>query len=151
MTDSDSNIGTQQTAHIQQGNQHSLVIRAIWYLFIGWWATGIWLTIAWLLNLTVIGIPFGIKMINKVPKLLTLKNTQKSHIIATDETGTNVKTRGTEQRSLVIRGIYFVFIGWWASGIWMVIAWLVSLTIIGLPLAIWMYNKLPMIVSLYRY
>jgi uncharacterized membrane protein YccF (DUF307 family) len=151
MADSGSNTGTKQTAHIQQGDQHSLVIRAIWYLFVGWWATGIWLTIAWILNLTIIGIPFGIKMINMVPKVLTLKNTQNTQVITRDKTGTSVEVHGAKQRSLVVRGIYFVFIGWWASGIWMAFAWVVSLTIIGLPLAIWMYNMLPMIVSLYRY
>lgn len=151
MADSGSNVGSGETAHIQQSNQRSLVIRALWYLLVGWWVTGIWLAIAWLLNLTIVGIPFGIKMINMVPKVLTLKNAQNTQIITTDERGTNVEVHGAKQRSLVVRGVYFVFIGWWASGIWMALAWLVSLTIIGLPLAIWMYNMLPTIVSLYRY
>ncbi len=32
-----------------------------------------------------------------------------------------------------IRGLWFLLIGWWASGLWMMIAWLISLTLIGLP------------------
>src|SRR5699024_7767034 len=115
------------------------------------WVTGIWLAIAWLLNTTIIGIPFGIKMINMVPKVLTLKNTRNTQIVTVTEEGTNIEIHGAGQRSLIVRGIYFILIGWWASGIWMLLAWLVSLTIIGLPVAIWMYNLLPTIVSLYRY
>ena len=143
--------GSSQTTHIQSAKQPSLIIRALWYLFVGWWVTGIWLAIAWLLNTTIIGIPFGIKMINMVPKVLTLKNTRNTQIVTVTEEGTNIEIHGAGQRSLIVRGIYFILIGWWASGIWMLLAWLVSLTIIGLPVAIWMYNLLPTIVSLYRY
>lgn len=151
MAESGGSEGSRQTTHIQQTDQQSLVVRALWYLFVGWWATGIWLGIAWLLNVTIIGIPLGIKMINMVPKILTLKNARRTQIITVDELGTNVETQGSEQRSLVVRGVYFLLIGWWASGIWMAIAWLVSLTVVGLPLAIWMYNMLPWVVSLYQY
>lgn len=31
------------------------------------------------------------------------------------------------------------------------LAYLVSLTVVGLPIAIWMYNKLPPVMSLYSY
>lgn len=151
MADRGSSKEPRQTTHIQTTEQPSLIIRALWYLFIGWWATGIWLAVAWVLNLTIIGIPFGIKMINLVPKVLTLKNMQNTQIVTVNESGTSVEVQGSAQRGLIVRGIYFVLIGWWASGIWMLLAWLVSLTIIGLPIAIWMYNMLPMIVSLYRY
>ncbi|EMA52189.1 hypothetical protein [Halococcus salifodinae] len=147
----DSGGNQQQTTRIQQSSQPSFVIRALWYLLVGWWATGIWLGISWLLNLTIIGIPLGIKMINMVPKVLTLKSTQNTQIVTIGDTGSSVEVHGPSQRSLVVRGVYFLLVGWWASGIWMALAWLVSLTIVGLPLAIWMYNMLPAIVSLYRY
>ncbi|WP_132060109.1 YccF domain-containing protein [Halorussus amylolyticus] len=122
--------------------QHSLAVRALWFLVVGWWATGIWLSVAWFLNVTIIGLPVGIKMINAVPKVLSLKN----------RTGTLVTESGRhDQPSLVVRGIYFVLVGWWASGVWTGIAYAISLTVVGLPLAIWMYNQLPFVVSLYRY
>ena len=35
-------------------------IRLIWWLFIGWWASGIAVTIAWIALITIIGIPLGI-------------------------------------------------------------------------------------------
>jgi uncharacterized membrane protein YccF (DUF307 family) len=122
-------------------DQPSLVVRAVWFLLVGWWATGIWLSVAWLLNVTIIGIPLGIMMINKVPLVLTLK--RRDPLVV--ESG-----RGA-QYPLLVRAVWFVFVGWWASGVWMGVAYTLSLTIVGLPLAIWMYNKLPYVVSLYAY
>ncbi len=52
--------------------QRSLWVRALWFVFVGWWVTPIVVNIAWLLNLTVILLPVGIKLINLVPTVLTL-------------------------------------------------------------------------------
>jgi uncharacterized membrane protein YccF (DUF307 family) len=122
--------------------QHSLVVRALWYLFVGWWATGLWLSAAWLLSVTVIGLPVGIKMINAVPKVLTLKERSGSLI---DGAGAR------EQPNLLFRGAYFLLVGWWASLAWMGLAYLISLTVVGLPIAVWLYNRLPYVTTLYRY
>jgi len=122
--------------------QHSLVVRTLWYLFVGWWATGLWLSAAWLLSVTVIGLPVGIKMINAVPKVLTLKERSGSLI---DGPGAR------EQPNLLVRGAYFLLVGWWASLAWMGLAYLVSLTVVGLPIAVWLYNRLPYVTTLYRY
>jgi len=121
--------------------QRSLPVRAVWFLLVGWWVTGIWLSVAWFLNVTIIGIPLGIKMINKVPLVLTLK--RRNRLVE----GTN----GGSQYSLLVRAVWFVLVGWWASGVWTGVAYALTLTIVGLPLAIWMYNQLPFVVSLYQY
>ncbi|WP_058993543.1 hypothetical protein [Haloarcula sp. CBA1127] len=121
--------------------QRSLLVRAAWFLLVGWWVTGIWLSVAWFLNVTLIGLPLGIKMINKVPLVLTLK--RRDRLVTESD--------GGSQHSLPSRAVWFVFVGWWASGVWTGIAYALSLTIVGLPLAIWMYNRLPFVVSLYQY
>ena len=46
------------------------------------------------------------------------------------------------------RVIYFLLIGWWFSAIWMAAAYLVAVTIIGLPLALWLYNRIPWVLTL---
>lgn len=124
----------------------SLIVRSIWFIFVGWWLTGLLLGIAWFLNLTIVGLPIGIKLINKVPKALTLKEIASS---GGDEFAIGASTGGSSP-SLVIRGVYFIFVGWWLSFIWIWIAYFVSLTIIGLPIGIKLFNKLPYVVSLYR-
>jgi uncharacterized membrane protein YccF (DUF307 family) len=119
----------------------SLIVRAVYFVLVGWWVTGIWLGVAWFLNLSIIGLPLGIKMVNKTPKVLTLKEGSQD----IDVVG------GSSQPSIVVRGIYFVFVGWWLSFLWMTAAYVVSLTVVGLPVGIKMYNYLPKVTSLYDY
>jgi uncharacterized membrane protein YccF (DUF307 family) len=127
--------------------QRPLVVRAVWFLLVGWWATGIWLSVAWVLNVTIVGIPLGIKMINLVPLVVSLKR-RRGTLVSVDG---RVETRHSDQHGLLVRGLWFVFVGWWASAIWMGVAYLLTVSIVGLPLAVWMYDRLPFVVSLYRY
>jgi len=121
----------------------SLVVRGIWFVAVGWWLTGVLLSAAYLLNLTIVGLPIGIKLINYVPKALTLKET------GTDTDQFSVGGSGGSSPSIVVRGVYFVLVGWWASAIWTLIAYLLCLTVIGLPVGVKMFNRLPKVVSLY--
>jgi len=120
----------------------ALAVRAVWFLLVGWWATGIWLSVAWVLNVTVIGLPLGIKMINMTPKVLSLK--ERAFVDAEGRSG-------QQRYGLLVRGVYFVLVGWWASGIWMSVAYVFTVSIVGIPVAVVMYNKLPFVVSLYEY
>ncbi len=55
------------------------------------------------------------------------------------------------ERSLLVRAVYFLLVGWWASGLWTSVAYTLALTVVGLPISIWMLQRLPFVVSLYRY
>ena len=69
-----------------------------------------------------------------------------------DEQGrVEASDRGRRQVAWPIRGLWFILVGWWASAIWMGIAWLVQLTVIGIPISLLMFNRTPFIASLYRY
>lgn len=48
------------------------------------------------------------------------------------------------------RAIYFLVIGWWFSAIWIVLAWLIAVTILGLPVAQWMFLRVNAILTLQR-
>jgi uncharacterized membrane protein YccF (DUF307 family) len=54
------------------------------------------------------------------------------------------------QYPFLLRVIYFVLIGWWLSGLWMVVAYTLLLTIIGMPAAFWMYGRVGAVTTLYR-
>ena len=41
--------------------------------------------------------------------------------------GASVETR-SQSPSIVVRGVYFLLVGWWASGIWLGVAWFLTLT-----------------------
>jgi len=141
-----------ETASVSTDQGPSLVVRAVYFLLIGWWASGIWLGVAWLLNVTIVLMPVGIKMINYVPKVVSLKDRTIEMESHTDANGdVTVTQRSKPQHSLLVRGVYVLLVGWWASGIWLSVAWLASVSLVGLPVAIWMYGRLPYVVSLYRY
>jgi len=126
----------------------NLLVRFIWWLFIGWWASGIAVAIAWIALITII----GIWIISRLPSILTLRPRTRHWSLGQDEQGSAVVTdRGRPQVAWPIRGIWFIVVGWWASGPWMGLAWLIQLTVIGIPVALLMFNRTPFIASLFRY
>ena len=137
------------------GTEHKdgpgLLIRALWWLFAGWWLSGFVIGIAWAALVTIIGIPLGIWLINRLPTVLTLRPRTQTWTLGEDATGRTVVVTGREQVAWPIRGVWFVLVGWWASAIWMAVAWLIQLTIIGIPVALLMFNRTPFVASLYRY
>ncbi len=127
-------------------NPTSLVLRAVWFLVIGWWLGLIWTIFAWLFNLTLIGLPVGLMMLNLIPQVMTLqpRRTSQVHIAP----GGTVVVRQPVEHPLPLRAIWFVVIGWWASLLWMLVAWACSATILLLPIAFWMFNRVPTITTL---
>lgn len=129
-----------------------LLVRFVWWLFIGWWASGFAIVVAWAALVTIIGIPIGIYLINRLPTILTLRPRTRQWSLGQDAQGRTVVAEGNRaQVPFLARAAWFVVIGWWASGLWMVVAWIVSLTVIGLPVALLMFNRTPFVASLYRY
>jgi uncharacterized membrane protein YccF (DUF307 family) len=47
--------------------------RALWFLFVGWWACGIALSIAYVASLTIVLLPVGLMIFNRVPAVMTLQ------------------------------------------------------------------------------
>jgi uncharacterized membrane protein YccF (DUF307 family) len=122
-------------------SDRSLLVRALWFVVVGWWATPLVINVAWFLNATIVLLPLGIKLINLVPTVLTLKEPQS---LLDPETA-----RG--QHSLLVRALYFVAFGWWLSWLWANVAAFFAVTVVGLPVAYWMFNRLPFVTSLYRF
>jgi uncharacterized membrane protein YccF (DUF307 family) len=145
-----STSGAQPTVVYQRGP--NLLVRFIWWLFIGWWASGIAVGVAWVALITIVGIPLGIWIINRLPSILTLRPRTRTWSLGQDEQGREeVSDRSRPQVAWPIRGLWFILVGWWASAIWMSLAWLVQLTVIGIPISLLMFNRTPFIASIYRY
>ena len=53
--------------------QHNFLLRALWFVFIGWWLAGVVMALAYALCMTVIGLPIGFVLFDTVPGLLTLR------------------------------------------------------------------------------
>lgn len=128
-------------------NNPGCLVQLLWFIFIGWWAGLIWITIGFLLMVTIIGIPFGVVMFNQLPKVIALR--QPRETVVTQPDG-RTQVFGPNQVNIFLRILYFIFIGWWLSAIWTFIGYLFCLTIIGLPVGLWMIEQTPALLSLYR-
>ena len=128
-------------------------VRALWFIVVGWWASGIASALAWLVGLTIIGLPLTFWIFNRIPTVLTLRPRRQTTTVMVSADGTQIDVLHSShpQPAFWKRALYFICIGWWLSGLWIVVAWLLSITILGLALAIMMYNRLPAITTLHRY
>lgn len=123
-----------------------LWIRAIWFLLVGWWLTAFTITVAYLFLVTIIGFPVAFWLFDRVPLTLTLK--PRSSWTADEVSGT--VTIGPQQISTPVRTIYFVLVGWWATALWIVVAYVLFVSIIGIPIGVIMLNAVPSIATLQR-
>ena len=126
-------------------NPPNLIPRVIWFLLVGWWLTGVLSVVAWALNATIIGLPLGLWVINRLPLAATLRPPSSRYIV---DDGT--LRPAVAQHPFLLRAIYFLLIGWWLSGLWMAVAYVLLLTIVGMPAAFWMYGRIGAVTTLYR-
>jgi uncharacterized membrane protein YccF (DUF307 family) len=85
--------------------------------------------------------PLGVMIINKIPYLMALRNT---------EPVISIKGQKTQQMNIILRIIWFLVLGWELTAIWLTIAYLFCDTIIGMPIRFWMFDKAPAILTLHR-
>lgn len=139
------------TAVEVEERQPGCLVTLLWFVFVGWWLSGLWAVVAWVLMVSIIGMPLGLMMLNRLPRIATLRRPASRYRVETTGEGTLVSAAPVEQRPFVLRAIWFLLVGWWLSALCLTIAWGASVTLIGLPVAIWLYNRIPAITTLARY
>ncbi len=122
-------------------SQPGCLVQLLFFIFIGWWLGGLAVTLAYLLFLTIIGIPLGVMIINKIPYLMALRNTEP--VISTP--GHNAR-----QINIIIRVVWFFLLGWELTALWISIAYIFCLTILGMPIGFWMFDKAPGLLTLHQ-
>jgi uncharacterized membrane protein YccF (DUF307 family) len=146
------------TATLQQNiiitNQRTgpgFISRALWFVFVGWWLTGFAIGFAWLCSLTIILLPIAYMVVNKIPTILTLRARSIGSDVTVDADGTlRITTGGASQLPFWQRALWFVLIGWWACGIAMAVAYLLSLTVILSPVGLMIFNRVPAVMTLQK-
>lgn len=128
----------------EQTSRPGCLLQVLYFVFIGWWFGLLWVTVAWLLNISIIGLPLGAAMLNAVPQVIALRGRRMMQV---DGQG---RVSAAPQLPFLIRALYFVLIGWWLSGTWMIVAYVLCLTVIGLPLSFLMFDVVPMVTTLKR-
>jgi uncharacterized membrane protein YccF (DUF307 family) len=102
-------------------SEHGGCMRAIYFVFIGYWLGAVVEMIGQFLLHTIIFLPIGSFILERVPCFLTLRNYRWR--------------AAKKQIHLGIRILYFVCFGWWIGHIVSVFAHFLKSIIIGLPLA----------------
>ena len=132
---------------VKRAGELPFLIRVLWFFIVGLEATAVWITIAWALNVTIVGLPLGLWMIDRVPQVLTLKSRSGAYVYDASGRGQFIADR---QVPFLVRALYFVVFGWWLSLLWAVVAYLFCASIIGLPLGLLMLNTLPFVTTLHN-
>jgi len=141
----------QQYTYTPRGGALGCLVSLLWFIFIGWWAGLIAIGLAWLLNITIIGLPIGLAILNNIPLIIAIQ--PPTRLLKTTEDDQGIKTieSGLSQINIIIRAIYFLLIGWWFSALWFIVAYLFSATIVLMPIGLLMFRFAPAITTLKRY
>lgn len=128
-----------------------LLIRALWFVFIGWWLSAVAIGVAYFMCLIIIGLPVGFMIFNRLPVILTLRPRTETVITEVRDGVTYVSGGTVEQSPLWIRAIYFLLVGWWLGAIYLSIAWALCVILITLPIGLWLFNRVGAVMTLLRY
>ena len=142
---------TQTSTTIQRESGPGCLIQALWFIFIGWWLGAIAIAIAWFLNITIIGLPIGLSILNNIPRILSLQPPRREIQVMHVGGETRITESSLPQSNFLLRALYFVFIGWWWSAIWLVVAYILCITVILIPLSLEMFRLTPFMTTLKRY
>jgi uncharacterized membrane protein YccF (DUF307 family) len=137
---------------IAQRQGPGFLARALWFVLIGWWLTAIVIVIAYVLALSILGLPFAFYLFNRIPAFLTLRGRSKTYQVETTADGTRYLTAANvEQRPMLIRAIWFILVGFWFGAIWMAVAYLLCVLIVTMPFGLAMFNRVGAVMTLLRY
>ena len=142
---------SQQTVIVQRNGGPGCLIQSLWFIFVGWWLGALLISLAWLLNITIIGLPLGMAILNSIPNILALQSSEKQIRAVSKQGTTFVSESELPQHNFWLRTAFFVLIGWWWSGIWLSIAYALCATIILLPIGLEMFRLTPAMTTLRKY
>jgi uncharacterized membrane protein YccF (DUF307 family) len=127
------------------------LLQLVWFIFIGWWLGLGAILLAWLLNITILGLPLGLLILNNIPKIIALQGPRREYAVITQDGRPVLRASGLPQINFFLRALYFVLIGWWWSAVWLLVAYLLCATILLLPVGLIMFRFVPLMTTLKRY
>nr|MBA2518775.1 YccF domain-containing protein [Chloroflexia bacterium] len=75
----------------------NLILRVVWFIVVGWWLGGVLSAVAWFFNATIIGLPLGLWIINRLPTFITLRPQEQDLVM-----DGGVMSYGKEQRPFLL-------------------------------------------------
>ena len=118
--------------------------RFVYFVFIGWWL-GLFVALAGIvLCATIIGLPLGTMLLNRLPSFVFM-------LEEGDDCPEGYDHRHAHQEiPFVLRVIWFFVLGWELGIFLITFGYLITLTVIGIPVGIWILNRVPIAMTLSR-
>jgi uncharacterized membrane protein YccF (DUF307 family) len=117
--------------------------RAVWFVVAGSWLSFFWVLATWVMLCLFVFQTQASRMITMIPNVLTLRTAADP-----PRSIVPVSRAGLPSGDGSGRLLYMIFFGWWVSLVWMLLAWSISLTVIGIPISYRMYSVAPTIAHL---
>ncbi|CAM2006018.1 YccF domain-containing protein [Acanthopleuribacter pedis] len=117
-----------------------LILQLLYFLTIGWWFGGLAAILGYLLCSTIIGLPFGVVLLNRLPTFVFLR--EPGEEVYSDH------THPSEELPLLLRIVWFFVIGWTLGMAALVVGYALVLTVIFLPFGLWVLNRVPKMLTL---
>jgi uncharacterized membrane protein YccF (DUF307 family) len=146
------NTGSPPPTVVMVAPETNLLVRVVWFIFVGWWLSQLVVLVSWFFNVTIIGLPLGVYLMNRIPQAATLKSSRKNLTHRVDPTtgALIVELTDRPQRIWWQRALFFLVVGWWFSLLWLEAAWLFGVLILTLPLSFWMFGAAGKVTTLRR-
>ena len=121
-----------------------MISRVIYFVLIGWWAGLLASIVAYILCATIIGIPLGVMIFNRLPGIIFLAEPGE---VCPEGYG---HRHVMEELPMLLRIVWFVLLGWELGLLALIGGYLFAVTIIGIPIGIWILNRVPLVMTLRR-
>ena len=101
------------------------------------------------LQVTIVGIPAAIVLINRIRQIVTLKPSKDLQVTILEGVAV-VGQAVREQRAWWARTIWYLLIGFWAARVWVVDAWVMCVLVVTMPVGFWMFGQTGRVQTLRR-
>ncbi len=125
----------------------SFFVRALWFLVIGWWLSAFFIVAGYVLVASIILLPMGLWMLNRIPQAQTLRPRTREFTTQFRDNAI-VFTEGRKQQTAWCLRLLYLPAGLVLGAVWLVAAWLLGLAVSGLPLSIMVVDRAPTVITL---
>jgi hypothetical protein len=125
----------------------SFFVRALWFLAIGWWLSAFFIVAGYVLVASIFLLPMGLWTLNRIPQAQSLRPRTREFTTQFCDNAIVFTESRKQQIAWYLRLLYLP-VGLVLGAVWLSGAWLLSLTIFGLPLSIMMVDRAPTVITL---
>ena len=129
---------------------HGFFVRALWFLAVGWWLSGLMIVAGYVSVATLVLLPVGLWFLNRVPQAQTLRERSRE-FTSEFRDGAIVFTEGTIKQVAWYWRLLYLPLGLVLGAVWLVAAWILGVLLITLPLSIWMIDRATGVITLQRH